>query len=61
MALNFAIPADRVAGLKAGIHPKTIELRYNLQRGVIVRKQFPYNEVGTIGEIGVVELNDDRI
>jgi len=60
MALNFAIPADRVAGLKSGMNIKNIELFYILQRGVTVKKRFPNHEVGAFDKIGVVELNDNR-
>lgn len=58
--LNFAIPADRVAGLLAGMDIKNIELFYLLQQGIVVKRQFPNHEVGAFEKIGLVELNDNR-
>jgi len=60
MSLDYSIPANRIAGLRAGMHPKTIESLYNLQRGVVVKKQFPFPEVNSIDRIVVIELNDNR-
>lgn len=60
MPLNFTIPADRIAGLKAGMDIKNIELFYLLQQRITIKKRFPNHEIRTFGNVGIVELNDDR-